>query len=756
MPDYDFKGLSPVDFEHLTRDILNADLGLRLHSYTIGRDQGIDLRQVDAEETIVVQCKHYARSSHSDLMTTVKKEARRGGSLAVSRYIFVTSRPLTPQRQGEIHVALKERLPIALDDIWGSDELNAALSRHPEVERRHVKLWIPSAGVIQTLIHSGRWQRSEALLEDLANRARLWVHTAAYDQVISMLDTAGVCIVSGPPGVGKTFLAEMVLLAAVGGGWEVVHVGDDIEEAWKALLPDPGSRQIFYYDDFLGQAGLELASKNEPTSLLKFLDRVRQQKNSKRVILTTREQIMNEAAEGADDRLSRLADFPARVRVYLDGYDQRTRTEILFNHLYFSQLPDAERTRLAIDNRLIGIVEHPSYNPRIIETGIRMAGQPTAEAAIETLGRALADPREVWQGSFRSLSNLEQGVLLTLATLPHRPWPVEELRSLVKPDSSLAWTPALRMLDGTWLRISEQASAPYLGFASPACRDYLLGILDDYGVASDQLDRVALMGQLLSLAQSAGLLTTGTRGSRGERAGLARALTSRRDHISSLVKRLTETALGKSGSLMADRWKAFNDAAVLLGRFGAAGETGWLLDYVQSAVNADPAQSPRPGVVMGFDLAENVSNLPVADADKRDSLVAAITEAAIAEISTLRDLDVYEAAPERLKTGELVILAHVRASIAIDAEFNYLITACDEPDELRTGALDLEERACWFGTNIDIGPLLDRVGELEAARVDGQDRPDSRDEPRGQAAENPWDGPSPTLARLAEERPVSE
>src|SRR5690348_1861148 len=63
MTDYDFRTLSPVDFEHLTRDVLNAELGLRLQSYPAGRDQGVDLRQViDDGKVIVAQCKHYRRS----------------------------------------------------------------------------------------------------------------------------------------------------------------------------------------------------------------------------------------------------------------------------------------------------------------------------------------------------------------------------------------------------------------------------------------------------------------------------------------------------------------------------------------------------------------------------------------------------------------------------------------------------------------------------------------------------------------------
>ena len=41
---YDFKVLSPADFEDLTRDLLQQLWKVKLESFKTGRDQGIDLR----------------------------------------------------------------------------------------------------------------------------------------------------------------------------------------------------------------------------------------------------------------------------------------------------------------------------------------------------------------------------------------------------------------------------------------------------------------------------------------------------------------------------------------------------------------------------------------------------------------------------------------------------------------------------------------------------------------------------------------
>ncbi len=45
MADYDFTGsLSPLDFELLSKDLLEAELDIQLENFSEGRDRGIDLR----------------------------------------------------------------------------------------------------------------------------------------------------------------------------------------------------------------------------------------------------------------------------------------------------------------------------------------------------------------------------------------------------------------------------------------------------------------------------------------------------------------------------------------------------------------------------------------------------------------------------------------------------------------------------------------------------------------------------------------
>jgi len=708
MTDYDFRTLSPVDFELLSRDVLNADLGLRMQSYAAGRDQGVDLRQVDDNGFITVaQCKHYPESSESTFLRAVRKEGQRGKSLVANRYLFVTSRPLTPPQQGKVLANLKG-LPIVHDDVWGQGALNGALGRHPEVERRHIKLWIPSTEAIDTLLRSGQWQRSEALLSGLANRAKVWVHTAAYDQVFDMLEREGVCIVTGPPGVGKSLLAGMVLVATAHSDWEVVDVTSNVEEAWSAFKED--RPQIFYYDDFLGEAGVELA-KNEPRSLNAFLDRVRQFKDSKRILLTTREYEIRVAAEGPADQLVELARRPTRYELRLDAYDVETRAKILFNHLYFSDLPAAERDRLAIDNRLINIVEHPSYNPRIIADAIRFAPSPTAAEYLAAINRALADPRDLLNASFRGLSALERQIVLTLATLPNWPRPVEDIRRLVAPEDGLAWTPALRALETTWLELSGQARAPALSFANPGCRDFVLGVLDDAAVAEQQLDRVATLRQLVYLTRVAGLVPLPYRPTFHFRAALASALMGRGPELVEKCRQLIAADLQGRPPDVGDLWDLL-DAATLCKALVST-DTAWLLDLTESLLTAE--QSGELPARDGFELAEAIHGLPGNDNIRQSDIARRLALAATRSVNTLRELDVFEALPQELtEDQDIRALARDRATSVIEAECEQLRQATNDGEAIRTAALDLDWRAKSYDIQIEIGSILDHAYELTA------------------------------------------
>src|SRR5713226_6578948 len=108
MPDYDFHTLSPVDFEELTRDLLQASEGIVFQSFRVGRDRGVDLRYAADDENRIVQCKHYRKSGYAALVRDLRAEAAKIRRMdpPPTRYLLSTSVELSDANKEELAVIL--------------------------------------------------------------------------------------------------------------------------------------------------------------------------------------------------------------------------------------------------------------------------------------------------------------------------------------------------------------------------------------------------------------------------------------------------------------------------------------------------------------------------------------------------------------------------------------------------------------------------------------------------------------------------
>ena len=64
MINYRFEVLNDKEFENLSRDLLQAELKIRLETFKTGKDDGIDFRYATTKNKneIIVQAKHWAGS----------------------------------------------------------------------------------------------------------------------------------------------------------------------------------------------------------------------------------------------------------------------------------------------------------------------------------------------------------------------------------------------------------------------------------------------------------------------------------------------------------------------------------------------------------------------------------------------------------------------------------------------------------------------------------------------------------------------
>lgn len=519
MADYDFKSLSSYDFALLARDLLQAELGLRLESFSEGPDSGIDLRYRDGTTNLIVQCKHYAGSGFSALMSILRrKEHQKITRLAPSRYILATSVPLTPNRKDEI---IKILMPYCHgpSDVCGCEDLNNLLGRFPNIERQHFKLWLTSEVVLRRVLDAGIFTDSEAHLDRIRLRLCRYVENPSFQRAGMLLDKHHYCIIAGIPGIGKTTLAEVLLADLVERqGFEAFRIAHDLAEIRS--IKNSKRKQVFYFDDFLGKTSLEKLQKNEDQRLVELMEEVASNPNW-RLILTTREYILNSAKLRYEAFEHPSIDFRLCV-VNLADYTRPIRDRILYNHVYFSDLPKPHKLALLKNKGYENILQHRNYNPRVIEymTTAQHACTVAPSLYLSEFTNSLEHPTRIWDHAFRhQISEAARNLLLVLSTLQDEVlltdletafWTFHQYRQarFGFASSSGDWNDALKQLDGSFVMTNKYGRDLIISFHNPSIRDFL----EDFLSSSD-----GDVGDLINGAHFYEQFTTLWTGRRGHR-----------------------------------------------------------------------------------------------------------------------------------------------------------------------------------------------------------------------------------------------
>ena len=488
MARYDFKSLSPQDFEELTRDLLQAEWGVSLEAFKTGRDQGIDLRhsQLDGGATIV-QCKHFAASTFSNLHSQLRNsELQKVQRLRPKRYLVVTSLGLSPADKDKVVETMRPFI-LRASDVIAADDLDGLLARHPNIERANFKLWLTSTSVIERILHNAEICHTQFEVERIRQKLPVFVQNKAYPRAQQILDEQRVAIISGVPGIGKTTLAEMLLYAHLDDGYEPVVVQSDISEGKKLFRPQ--SKQIFYYDDFLGQTFLgdqrSYLSRNQDVALLSFMEMVRSTPHS-RLVLTTREHVLRQAFQ-VSERFLQSTLLSHKCVLELGDYSFGQRARILYNHLYFSSLPQAYKDVVLEDDFFLDIIKHEHFNPRLIEwlSSLTRLHSPRPDQYKQSITDLLQSPERLWSHAFETqISDAARNLLLTLYSIGE--WAdvvdIEPAFEAIhrgacdryhRPRSAGDFRLALQELDGAFLSYRSGRAT----FLNPSIRDFTAGVL---------------------------------------------------------------------------------------------------------------------------------------------------------------------------------------------------------------------------------------------------------------------------------------
>lgn len=368
MREYNFDNLSPYDFELLIRDLLESAEGLKLRAFAPGRDRGIDLRGWETSKPprrVIVQCKHMGNSSFANIRASTAKEKVKLDKLKKKpeRYILACSKPLTAVNIDELFDMLKPYCKTS-EDILDLTVIEQLLDQNESVVRKHYKLWITSTAILDRILRAGIYNRSESYREHIVSSSKTFVQPDAFERASQILRDNHCCIISGPPGVGKTTLGDMLCLEYLAQDFDLIVVSEDISEADDIYRAS--RKQVFIYDDFLGRTDIqEKLGKNEDRRLIDFIRKINRAPDH-RFILTTREYILR-AAQQRYERLDKNELDVLKCVIEMTDYTPLQKGLILYQHLFFSDYIAKEDIEDLVRRRKYReIVAHPNYTPRHI------------------------------------------------------------------------------------------------------------------------------------------------------------------------------------------------------------------------------------------------------------------------------------------------------------------------------------------------------------------------------------------------------
>jgi hypothetical protein len=513
-PAYRLDELGWLQFERLCALALEADGGEPDLAWD-GRADRLALARIERSLTLR-SCKAQplegpvlvALAWISDLAPAHRAEAL-ARRLAPLRELSETTRLVLTNVEGEAARAALGRQSTHTV-VLGAGELSGLLDRYSSIRGAlPAVLGIRDLG---ELIAEPARARSSFDVESARRLARVFWPTRAHAQARAALQRHRFVVLTGPPEMGKTAVAQMIALAQMTDGWEA-HECRSPEQLWRVLAPE--RRQLFIADDAFG------STEYRPDAAERWsqaLSRLLPSLDDDHWLIWTSRPAPLKAGLRRVQRERHAERFPAPGEVLVDAsdLDLAEKTLILFRHAKARGL--GEQARRLVRSSALTVVEHPHFTPerirRLVDnrllTPVATAEREGADRVQELLALELAAPTEAMRTSLHALSQEHRTLLVALLDAPGGLIDERELAAIMRRHhpGGLSRPPheLIDRLCDHFVRVTPLG----IGWVHPSWRDLIIDELREDAPARRRfLEACGLYGALLALSQEGG--ATGAR-----------------------------------------------------------------------------------------------------------------------------------------------------------------------------------------------------------------------------------------------------
>jgi hypothetical protein len=392
--------------------------------------------------------------------------------------------------------------------VLGAADISASLDRDPQL--RAAMPSVLGLRNLDDLIDPDVRGRSSLDVGRAQELARVFWPTRAYDRARHVLGRHRFVVLTGPPEMGKTAIAEMLALAALTDGWEA-HQCNDPDQVWRVF--DRDRRQVFIADDAFG------STEYRPDAAERWargLGRLLEMLDSQHWLIWTSRPAPLKAGLRRVQRESGSERFPAPGEVLVDAgdLDLADKTLILFRHA--KEHGAAGMARRLLRSAGLSIVEHAHFTPerirRFVTDRLDGLGDLVADdrRLLRMIEEELASPTEAMRTSFGALESEHRELLISLLDAPAGLIDERELAAVVRRHHAGGLSrPVCELIDRLtdhFLRVTPLG----IGWVHPSWRDLVIDELrEDRDARRRFLSVSAVDGVTLAVAGAGG--STGDR-----------------------------------------------------------------------------------------------------------------------------------------------------------------------------------------------------------------------------------------------------